>query len=199
MDKGVAEGKRRDREDLREVLRYPEEDRGRQAASRLLSRYRERTYLWCFKYLGDHERAQETAQEVLLKAYRALHRLEEDARFDGWLFIVARNTCFKQLRRPSLLMDHQADPDSLRNPARLPDQIMEEKQDEEALLALMGRCLEPLEQRALALRCFECLPVESITRMLDLGMATGARALLQRARRKLRSALAERRKAGDRS
>jgi DNA-directed RNA polymerase specialized sigma24 family protein len=41
------------------------------------------------------------------------------------------------------------------------------------------------------LRCFEKVPVDEITRMLGITEASGARGVLQRARRRLRAALAE--------
>ncbi|MCP4571538.1 MAG: sigma-70 family RNA polymerase sigma factor [bacterium] len=192
MGESGASDSGRDLADLRAAQHDPTEHGRRQAASRLLSRYRNRIYLWCFRYLGEPETAQELTQETMLRAYGGLPRLAADTRFDTWLFIVARNVCFNHLRRPRLLADDSIDPDSLLDGDVWPDRMLEHKQDEAALLQLMADCLEPLERKALALRCFECLPVDTITQELDLTMVSGARALLQRARRKLRSALADR-------
>jgi len=50
--------------------------------------------------------------------------------------------------------------------------------------------LDSVEQQAIRLRCFERMPVDAITRALDIRGSAGARAVLQRARRKLRAALA---------
>ena len=47
------------------------------------------------------------------------------------------------------------------------------------------------EQEAIYLRCFERLPVDEITSLLSITGASGARGLLQSARRKLRAALAK--------
>ena len=59
-------------------------------------------------------------------------------------------------------------------------------------MALLCGCirdeLEPQEQEALWLRCFEGLSVDAITEVLAVREASGARAVLQRARRKLRAA-----------
>lgn len=78
----------------------------------------------------------------------------------------------------------------LADPSAGPDRIFEERLDEEELLNLIRSHLDAQEQEAVWLRCIEGLPVDEITRMLDLGTASGARGLLQRARRKLRSAMA---------
>ncbi len=183
-----------DRRDLRVALEHAEDAQGRTALSRLLSRYREKVYLWCFGYLRDHERALEMAQEVFMRALNSYQRLDENARFDSWLFIIARNRCFSELRRPSLLVDDSMNPEMLLAPTGNPERAIEEAEEEKALLTLISRHLDPMEQQALALRCFERQPIESITGILGLESASGARGLLQRARRKLRAALQERKK-----
>lgn len=69
------------------------------------------------------------------------------------------------------------------------DVQLAERQELQQVLHLVHTELDEQERRALMLRSFEQLPVEEITRMLGLDGAAGARALLQRARRKLRAAL----------
>jgi len=164
----------------------------RRAASQLLGRYRERVYLWCYRYVRDHERALDMAQEVLINAYRRLDSFGGRARFSSWLFVIARNRCLSEMRRPRLLHDEAADPERLAAAGSDPARQLEERLDEEAVLRLIRRTLEPREQEALWLRCFERLPVEAITRILEVDDQSGARALLQRARRKLRASLAAR-------
>jgi len=168
----------------------------REAASQLLARYQDRVYAWCYRHVRDRELALDLAQEVLVSAYRNLDAFDARARFSSWLFAIARNRCLSELRRKR--PDHQ-DAEILeiladRRPG--PDRVLEETLDEDALLALVRQHLEPVEQEALWLRCFERTPVEEITRMLGVTESTGARAVLQRARRKLRAALARREEEG---
>jgi len=162
---------------------------GRAAASELFSRHTRRTYLWCRRYTRDHERAMELAQDVMLNAYRALPRFEGRSQFGSWLFAIARNVCLKAVRGPGWLIDPEAEPDALPHPNDDPEREYEELRDEARLRALLERTLEVDERRALWLRCEEKLPVDEIGRLLGLENATGARALLQRARRKLRAVL----------
>jgi RNA polymerase sigma-70 factor (ECF subfamily) len=59
-----------------------------------------RVFLLCYRLMGDRDEADTAAQEVFLKAYRALSRprsveLEEPAK---WLTRVAVNTCLDRLR-----------------------------------------------------------------------------------------------------
>ena len=87
---------------LQQALANPDQESGRQAASALLGRYRERVYVWCLRYVRDHEQALDMAQEVLLSAYRNLGSFGGRSQFGSWLFSIARNRCLSELRRPAL-------------------------------------------------------------------------------------------------
>ena len=176
---------------LGQAVATPHSETGRQAASELLGRYRERVYIWCLRYTRDHEQALDMAQEVLISAYRNLGSFGGRSQFGSWIFSITRNRCLSELRRPSLLVDEEADPDDQLTRQAGPDRNLEDRLAEEELLELIGRCLDPVEQQALWLRCFEKMPVDEITRVLGVAEASGARGVLQRARRKLRAALAE--------
>jgi RNA polymerase sigma-70 factor (ECF subfamily) len=164
----------------------------RRAASCLLERYRDRTYIWCLKHLRDHERALDAAQEVLISAYRNLGSFGGRSQFSSWLFAVARNRCLSELRRPVVAIDTETDCDTIADHGGNPEQLLLERQGEEALLQLIATRLQPVEQEALWLRCVEKMPVDTITAALGITESSGARAVLQRARRKLRAALDKR-------
>lgn len=181
---------------VRLYLDEPESPRGREAASELFGRYRRRVYLWCHRYVRDHERAMDLSQDVLLNAYRNLASFESGSRFSSWIYAIARNRCFNELRRPALFAPEEIDLD------RIPDSASEDPEegllrrlDEEALLTLVHENLDPVEQEVIWLRCFERMPVEMITEVLGIQQASGARGVLQRARRTLRAALELRRAA----
>jgi RNA polymerase sigma-70 factor (ECF subfamily) len=164
----------------------PEGPAGRQAVSRLLERYRRRVLAWCWQVVKDREVALDLAQDVLVSAYQNLPRYTERQRFSAWLFAIARNRCLSELRRRRIPQGGEAVLELLADPGARPDQVLERKLDEETLLRVVAETLTPLESEALWLRCYEGLAVETITRRLDITESTGARAVLQRARRKLR-------------
>lgn len=174
------------------AVRDPDRRAGELAASALLGRYRRITYRWCYRYVRDHEWALDLAQEALLSAYRHLGSFRASGRFVSWLYAITRNTCLMALRRPSLLRDEDDAPERLADGRPDPNRVLEDQEDEEALLRLIRDHLDPVEQEALWLRCFERLPVGTITQILRIEGASGARGLLQGARRKLRRALERR-------
>lgn len=158
----------------------------------LLSRYQRRVYVWCYRLVRDHERALELAQDVLVNAWRSLDRFEERARFSSWLFALARNRCLSELRRARPRLDPEFDFDALSDGRPNPEESLLARLDEESALVLVRDELQPLEQEALWLRCYDGLPVEAITEVLGVTELSGARAVLQRARRKLRAAIRRR-------
>ena len=170
----------------------PEGPEGRRAAAWLLGRYRGRVYGWCRRYVRDHERALDLSQEVLMIAYRALGGFESRAPFSAWLFVIARRQCIRAMRPRRLVRDEGAVVEHVVEPGPGPDEQFERSRTHDDLLQLMHATLTPREQDALWLRYFENASVEDITRTLQVATVSGARGLLQTARRKLRAAVAER-------
>lgn len=162
---------------------------GRAAAEELFARYRKPVYLMCFRYVKSHDRALDVSQDVLLRAFERLDSFDHRSEFSCWLFTIARNRCLNVLRSIKLWEDDGSDPDYIPAGGAGPDRLVEEREEEERMLELIRKTLEPDEQKALWLRCFEKVPVDEISRLLGVESASGARALLQRARRKLRAAL----------
>jgi RNA polymerase sigma-70 factor (ECF subfamily) len=177
-----------DLELIRGYQRDPNGRTGREAAAALLERYAERIYLWCFRMTRDHARAVDLAQDAALEVLTSLHQFRGEASVSTWLYSVTRHRCLRAFRRPSLFTDEVEDLDAL--PASGPsleDQV-ELRLETEDLLTLMREALQPDESTALWMRCVEGMSIPDINRLLGLTNASGARGLLQTARRKLRSA-----------
>lgn len=189
---------RSDEELVRLAQRHANTPAGSAAASELFQRYQERVYRWCHRRVGDHDLALDLAQDVQLNAYRALPSFESRAQFSSWLFAIARNRCMRALRRPSLVRDEGEEVDARPAETRDPASAYEQQEEEETLLKLMQEHLEPHERAALWLRCYHVMSVEDISRVLELRTVSGARSVLQSARRKLRAALGGRDDGGER-
>lgn len=170
--------------DLAEFLTDPRSTRGQQAAGRLLQRHRQRVYLWCFRYVRNHDQALDLAQDVLLLAFKKLPEYSHDARFTSWLFIIARNRCLSEVRKPAPDIAAEFELETLSSNSPGPDRELA-RQD---LWTSLARHLDRDELDALYLKYVEGFPVDSITDIMKITPASGARGVLQRARRKLRSA-----------
>jgi RNA polymerase sigma-70 factor (ECF subfamily) len=86
----------------------------REAFDRLVERFQRDIYRLCYRYVNNHEDANDVAQEVFLKAYRAIRRFRGDSSFSTWLYRIAVNTClnFRSARKPETeeLPEALADP-----------------------------------------------------------------------------------------
>jgi len=170
----------------------PEGEAGRKAAGLLLARYRGRVYAWAVRLLREHDEALDVAQIVMLKAWRGLPGFGGRSGFGSWLFALTRNECLTALRPKALRRDPAADPEWFLVDDDDPGRLLEDAEEEAAMEALLRDTLNPVEQQAILLRCFERLSVGDVTRILGLSNVSGARSVLQSAREKLRRALAAR-------
>jgi RNA polymerase sigma factor (sigma-70 family) len=176
----------------------PDGPGGRSAVESLFARYDERVYAWCRRFVRDPERALELAQDAMLLAYRGIGGFEGRSRFSSWLFAITRRQCWREGGRPAPLLDDEADPDSLPSDQPDPGDDLERREEQARLLEMLEGVLGDQERLALWLRCHEEMTVGEITSLLGLTSASGARTLLQTARRKLRAEL-ERRRKGEKS
>ncbi|MDH3196949.1 MAG: sigma-70 family RNA polymerase sigma factor [Candidatus Krumholzibacteria bacterium] len=190
-----AEGSPGDADLVRVLRESSDPDRRRQAASELLMRYREAVYAWCYRYARSHDRALDLSQDVMVIAWRRMQHFEGRSKFSSWLFSVTRNRCIDASRRLDV-MSEEPIVDDPPDPSPAPDEALAAEEREVILLDLIRSELDAVEQDAVYLRYFERMPVEDIGALLQIEGASGARAVLQRARRKLREAAHRRFKDG---
>lgn len=191
MSQWSGDPERRSPSDLElvERTRSGEPGAARMAASELLARHQRKVYLWCQRYTGDHERALELSQEALLRAFRGLDGFSGRSSFGSWLFVVTRNQCLNALERRELTIEAGAEPDAMPARGLDPEELALGRIEAKAFLGLLRRKLSAVEQRALWLRVHERMPVDMIGELLGITGRSGARSVLQSARRKLAAAL----------
>ncbi len=68
----------------------------------LVKRYQGRLVNYLYRLLRDYGEANDLAQEVFLKVYRALDRYNPKYKFSTWLFRVAQNAAIDQIRKRRL-------------------------------------------------------------------------------------------------
>ena len=69
------------------------------AFAALLRRHRGPVFTFLLRMLGDRERAEDLAQETFLRIVKGAQAWEQRARFQTWLYTIARNLCVDQSRR----------------------------------------------------------------------------------------------------
>lgn len=160
-----------------------------QMVAELLQRYRLKIYRWCGRFIYDPDRALDLTQDILLSAFQNLKRVPPGATFAAWLFVITRNACLGELRKMKVRQGDSRGLDRLVDKGNNPEEELLQKVAEDEFLQMLTTTLTPLEQKAISLRCFEKMSVEAITGMLNIETASGARGVLQKARRKLRIAM----------
>jgi len=70
-----------------------------EAYNLLVSRWEKRVFNYLLRLVANREDALDLSQDVFLKAYQNLRKLEDPARFPAWLFRIAHNEAFSLLRR----------------------------------------------------------------------------------------------------
>lgn len=165
------------------------------AYDELMQHYEKKVYALCFRMAGNHDDAEDLAQESFLKVFRALPSFKGDAQFSTWLYRIVTNTCLderrKRGRKPVLVSIDKpvATGDgemTIPLPDKAPDPLCEtlagELQTEiQELLAQL-----PQEQRVvIVMRDLEGYSYEEIAAVLGVNMGT-VKSRLNRARARLR-------------
>ena len=160
-----------------------------QAFEELVRAYQHRVFGVALRMLGNAAEAEEIAQEVFLRAHRALAEFRGDAKLSTWLYAIASRLCLTRLGSGERAMIRQGE-DSvmlLAHDAGGPDAMLEQTELEAALHRAIAEL--PDERRiVVVLRDLEGLSYEEIAAALDLPTGT-VRSRLHRARLDLKDKL----------
>jgi len=158
--------------------------RGDLAAFETVMRQYERLVLvTALRLLGNIEDAKDASQEVFLRLYRSLGKVELESNYQAWLYRVTVNVCYDigRKRKPSVAMEDVPDPVSAGDD---PQQCMTGA-ERQRVLQMSLRTLSAKERAALVLRDLEGLSTEEVARALGSSEAT-VRSQISKARVKMR-------------
>lgn len=176
--------------DERRLLQKAQEG-DRKAFEALVALHSRRVYNLALGYTGRHHDAEEIAQTVFVKVWKALPQFRGASAFSTWLYRLTLNACTdhyrrERKRRGDLSLD---DPDlaPIRDAAPSPEEIVIQREEE----AILRKALAELPEQhrvILILREMDGLDYQEIAQVLDLEMGT-VKSRLARARRALREKL----------
>jgi len=141
----------------------------REAFDRLVERYQRDVYRLCYRYVNNHDDANDMAQEVFLKAYRALGRFRGESAFSTWLYRIAVNTClsFRSSRRPEAEEVAEALPDA--SPGAL---AQVEREETSRIVRDAVRRLPEKQRATLILKVYHDLSHEEVATILGSTVGT---------------------------
>lgn len=176
------------------VARYQEAGRpaGTPFADELFQRHYAKVALWCLRLTGDRDMATDLAQEVFVKAWGHLEHFRGDSKFSTWLFMIARNHCFNTVKKLGRNLEDAVEREVAEQMATTEagfDAAVERREMLEAAREMMARELTPTEAQVMTLHYVEELPLPTISRMMRLENASGAKAFVVSAKRKLKAAV----------
>jgi len=87
----------RAQDDLELIRRYLAGDVA--AFNELMAAHEDRVFGICLRMLRDRDAALDAVQETFLTVFRKADRFKGDSAFSTWIYRVAVNTCYDQLRR----------------------------------------------------------------------------------------------------
>ena len=151
--------------------------------------------------VGNRAQAEDLAQEVFLRVYRARQRYIPAAKFSTWLYTITQNVASNSLRKssrrkevnltnspsgsmPVRPLDSMAKDRSNLMPARLADQ-----KEMGQIIETAIRSLSPRQRMAMLLSKYEGMSYQEIADTMELS-TQAVKSLLSRARSNLKDALA---------
>ena len=139
----------------------------RQAFSDLMRRYQQRVYWTARRIVGNHDDADDVAQETFVKAYLALGEFRGDGSLFTWLYRIAVNLSINTLRKRQVL-NYVRESELLRNllpSLEDPSAHVEHQETQDAL----ERAVDTLPEKQKAvfiLRFYDELTYEEISEIL---------------------------------
>ncbi len=166
----------------------------------LVRKHKDRVFNLCYRFLGDYEDANDTAQDVFIKAYKALKGFRAESSFSTWIYQIAVNTCKNKIK--SLEHRYRKQTRSLDNPGtagndnrsmEIADESLSppmelEKKERTILIQKAIDSLPKTKKEMIVLRDMEGLSYEEIVTITGLTLGT-VKSKIARARTDLREKL----------
>ena len=154
----------------------------------IITRYERRVMNIAMRILGCHDDAHDAAQEVFLRVFRYLHRLDLEKPIEPWLMRMTVNVCRdlgrKKLQHPSTSLENAPSESMTTSSTDNPYVGLAEEQQRQMLWKALA-CLSENERVAIVLRDVEGLSTAEVAAILESPEVT-VRSRISRGRLKLK-------------
>lgn len=160
----------------------------------LVKKYQKNIYLLCHRMTGAHQSAEDLSQETFIKAFFSLHTFKDGMNFFTWIRKIAVNSSLNYLRlrkreQPLGDKDNIVTANTYSSSQESPHERLQKQRIERKFLKKLQSL--PSDQKTIfILKVYENLSYKEISNLLNIPLGT-VMSRLNRARRKLQSALAE--------
>jgi len=142
----------------------------------IVRQYRRKVFNVAYKFVGQHEQAEDLTQDIFLKIFKSLATFDRRANFQTWLISVSRNLCidhYRSVRQERQTIDRQVDPNELSPVSHEPGPIAAiEQKDRVALLREALAALPESLRTAVLMRDIQELTYQEIADRLRLPEGT---------------------------
>jgi RNA polymerase sigma-70 factor (ECF subfamily) len=176
-----------------EIRTRLDQQRYREAFDLLVSEYQNKVFRLAYAMLGNRALAEETAQDVFIRIWKALGGYRGQASLSTWIYSIARNTCLTARKRNAAREALSIEEPVVRLAAEISRAAHQAPAETLDLPFLLSQLPERYRQ-ALTLFYMEDKSYEEVARLLDLPMGT-VKTYLHRARNELAAAIMESRMA----
>ena len=163
------------------------------AYDQLVRRHQRAVYRWAYNVVRSHDVADEVAQEVFVRTYLAINRIDPERPLGSWLckttINVALNLLRKQRFREQWAQENRTETEELTSNADEPDAQMRRRR----VIARLEQAIDelpPLYRTALLLRTRDHLSYGEIAEATGVSVGT-VMSRLNRARKKLRALMGD--------
>jgi RNA polymerase sigma-70 factor (ECF subfamily) len=154
----------------------------------LVELHMKQTYNVAFSFVGDHDSAEDVAQEVFVRAHAKLASFREEAEFGTWLYRIAVNLSLNHLKQHRRHTEKRVDPMSSAAMNVAAQDNHPEGVDHRALIERALHELPTLQRAVVILRHIDGLSTRQVSRILRCTEGT-VKTHLFRGLRKMRSKL----------
>ncbi len=175
--------------DVELMLRFQKGDRG--AFEELVRRHSRGVLNLVYRYLGDASGAEDAAQDVFVKVYRARKNYRPSAKFTTWLYRIAVNHCLNELRSRKAQPPTAAPIDDiLEEPSSAAPDASLRRQELRRDVKEAIDALSPNQRMAVLLARFHDMSYEEIAETMGLTLEA-VKSVLHRAKESLQRRLAK--------